>query len=279
MKHSAYFHHCLYGVAMVLSLSAGSTHAAYIVIDNFNSLLAGNIDGQNGWSGDSANIGEVALDPAGGSNQVLQVSTDSGYLRHVAALANNSSGTLFLRFRFEAHGRYDFGLSHVLPSEYSDFGPEMGMASATTGKPNNDFRVANEDGGSGEIYDNLELLSPDTWYNTWVQVDNAANTYQIWLNAVPGSDANPADQLDNDASETTFGFRTSTSDDLLNFFVKTGGGSSVQGQFYLDDIYLDQTELTLVNPAAVPLPPSWILMMSAGIPLLWRRRRVRPAQD
>jgi hypothetical protein len=147
-------------------------------------------------------------------------------------------------------GTYSFGLSHLLnPDEFSDFGPELGMAAETAGDPGNDFRVAN--GSTIGIYDVLETLTPGTWYNTWVLVDHSADTYQVWMNADPGGDAQASDQMANDAAETVFGFRTATASDLINFFIKTGGGSSpVDGRFYIDDIYLENTGATnLSNPA------------------------------
>ena len=160
---------------------------------------------------------------------------------------------LFLRFRFEEHGAYSFGPSHASnPEEFIDFGPEVGMAGATASDPSNDFRVAN--GSTAGIYDTLDTLAPDTWYNTWIQVDNASDVYQVWMNSVPGGDAQSSDQLDNDAAEAVFGFRTSTATDLQTFFVKTGGGNSpVDGRFYLDDIYLEDTDgLNLSNPVPIP---------------------------
>ncbi|MGB5728845.1 MAG: choice-of-anchor U domain-containing protein, partial [Thiogranum sp.] len=56
--------------------------------------------------------------------------------------------------------------------------------------------------------------------------------------------------LENDVAETVFGFRTTTGGDLINFFIKTGGGfSPLEGRFYLDDIYLETTDDTnLSNP-------------------------------
>jgi hypothetical protein len=147
-------------------------------------------------------------------------------------------------------GTYSFGLSHLLnPDEFSDFGPELGMAAETAGDPGNDFRVAN--GSTIGIYDVLETLTPGTWYNTWVLVDHSADTYQVWMNADPGGDAQASDQLANTSAETVFGFRTATASDLINFFIKTGGGASpVDGRFYVDDIYLEDTgNANLSNPA------------------------------
>jgi hypothetical protein len=73
------------------------------------------------------------------------------------------------------------------------------------------------------------------------------------MNSTPDGDAQVDDQLDNDVGETLFGFNFTNADALVNFLIKTGGGSSPpDGRFYLDDIYLeDSTALNLLNPLAI----------------------------
>ena len=173
---------------------------------------------------------------------------------------------LFLRFRFEEHGEFSFGLSHLLiPYEYSDFGPELGMASATAGDLNNEFRVAN--GLTNGVYDVLEMLVPGSWYNIWILVDKTSDTYQVWMNSVPDGDAQAGDQLKNDAAESLFGFRTPTNKDLVSFFIKTGGNKSpVDGRFYIDDIYLEDSDgINLNNPLAPIIQKTtslpWLLLL------------------
>jgi len=237
-------------LSRIAGLCAGlmvvSAQAAFQVVDDFDSLTLGNINGQNGWDV-MLTSGEVVLDPAGGSNQTLKVTTESGTLHKAASVAQDTTRMLFLRLRFEEHGQFSFGLSHLLnPDEFGDFGPELGMAAATASDPNNDFRVAN--GLTTEIYDVLTTIEPGTWYNTWVLVDTTSDTYQVWMNSDPGGSAQASDQLANDAAETLFGFRTPTATDLINFFIKTGGGNSpVDGRFYIDDIYLEDTDDTNLN--------------------------------
>ena len=240
-------------LSTVAGLCAGlmlvHAQAAFQAVEDFDSLTLADIDGQNGWTA-SLNSGEVVLDPAGGSNQVLRVLTESGDLYKAASVTEGTTRMLFLRFRFEEHGAYSFGLSPASrPEEYVDFSPELGMAAATAGDPNNELRAAN--GSTLNIYDVLEALAPSVWYNVWIMVDAGTDTYQVWLNADPGGAADNGDLLDNDEAETVFGFRTATAGDLFNFFIKTGGGASpVDGRFYLDDIYLEDTDaVNLSNPA------------------------------
>jgi len=232
-----------------------SAHASFQVVDDFDNLMLGNIDGKNGWVA-TLTSGEVILDPSDNNNQTLKVSTESGILHKAESIDQDTTRMLFLRLRFDTHGRYSFGFSHLLnPDEYSDFGPELGMAAETASDPNNDFRVANN--LTTGIYDVLDTLAPGTWYNVWVLVDNTSNTYKVWMNSVPGRDARATDQLKNSAGKSEFGFRTSASD-LINFFIKTGGGDSpVDGRFYIDDIYLENTtDINLINPTPT-IDMSW----------------------
>jgi hypothetical protein len=128
------------------------------------------------------------------------------------------------------------------------------------------------------VYDVLEALAPTTWYNTWVLVDTTSDTYQVWMNSVPGGDAQASDQLANDVAESLFGFRTPTPTDLINFFIKTGGGASpIDGRFYIDDIYLEDTNgINLNNPvSAVPIPATVWLFGSGLLGLVGIARRMK----
>jgi hypothetical protein len=248
--------HGIRRLAGILGLCAGlvlsNAQAAFQLVEDFDSLTLGNINGQNSWF-DTDNSGQVVVDPDGGTNQALVVNTESAVLHRALTVPQDTSRMLFLRFRFQEHGAYSFGLSPMSnPVEYADFGAELGMAAATTGDPNNELRAAN--GSTVNVYDVLETLTPSTWYNVWVRVNTSSSTYEVWLNADPGGGADSTDQLDNDAAETVFGFRTIGAGELLNFFIKTGGGTSpVDGRFYLDDIYLEDTDaVNLSNPAGTP---------------------------
>ena len=223
-----------------------NAQAAFRAVETFDSLNLADVNGQNGWDSDPG-IAEVVLDPSGSSNQVLEVLTESGELFKAAQVAAGTTRMLFLRLRFEEHGRYSFGLSFASnPTEYIDFQPELGMAAATTSDPGNDLRVAN--GLGTEIYDELKKLVPGIWYNVWVLVNNDTETYEVWLNSNPGGSATASNKLSNSAGDTLFGFRKTPGTDLKNFFIKTGGGSSpVNGRFYIDDIYLENTGSTNLN--------------------------------
>ena len=212
--------------------------AEFIPVDTFETLPLGPIDDLNGWQA-RHDTSVVCLDPEDETNQVLAVTTDSTWLYKNAFIPNESVRTLFLRFRFGEMLNYSFGMSDFSsPDQFGHFEVELSMTNAT-----NELRV-NDDG----TYEVLRVLSPDTWYNVWLQIDNLNDHSRIYLHNRPGEDATEADLLDSDG-QTEFVFRDGRAGNLLNFYIKTGGGSGPGGPLYLDDIYLEDVDgLNLSNP-------------------------------
>ena len=58
---------------------AVTAQAAFQVVENFDDLALGNINGQNGWLA-TPGSGFVVLDPSSSNNQALKVITESGNL-------------------------------------------------------------------------------------------------------------------------------------------------------------------------------------------------------
>ena len=77
-------------LAGILGLCAGlilsNAQAAFQLVEDFDSLILGNINGQNSWV-DSDNSGQVVLDPDGGTNQALVVNTESAVLHRAVTVA------------------------------------------------------------------------------------------------------------------------------------------------------------------------------------------------
>ena len=215
-------------VALGAVIATGGVAAAgYIMVDNFDGLELGPIEGQNEWRAPADNSA-VTLDPENASNQVLSVLTESTYLTHPTVVPEGEARMFFLRFRYEEQLSVSFGLTQsAFPTQFGDFDVELSLTSTR-----DELRI-NDDG----TYKELITLEDEHWYNCWLYVDNAADVSSIWLHDRPGEAATAADQLAIDGS-TEFPFRTIASTDLKSFFIKTGGGDGVAGPLILDDLYL-----------------------------------------
>jgi hypothetical protein len=229
---------CL-GLAVLLAcLSFEAAYSDFVLVEDFEGLIPGPIDDQHGWFA-AHDTSVVTDDPAGGDNQVLAVTTDSTRLYREARIPDGTVRMFFLRIRFADLQNYSFGMSDRLtPDQFHDFEPELSMTNASY-----DLRI-NDDG----TYDVLDTLTPNTWYNVWMLIDNATDDTQVYLHNRPGQPATPEDLLDAEG-QTVFDFRSGSAGDLVNFYIKTGGGSGSGGPFYIDDMYLEDSDgLNLDNP-------------------------------
>jgi len=222
--------------------SFATSRADYELVADFDDLIAGPIAGQDGWYAAASTI--VTADPQNPFNQVLAVTTDSTLLYHALLVPNGTTRFVFLRFRFDGQVSCSFGLSDVaFPDEFGHFEVEFSLTNAQ-----NDLRI-NDNGH----YVELLSLEPGTWYNLWLFVDNTADQFTCYLNTYSFTGASTDDLLVA-GTQSSFVFRNEAAGDLLNFYVKTGGGSSGNaGPLYIDDIYVESTaEWNFHNPAVQP---------------------------
>jgi len=225
---------------LAIILIAGAAEAAFRPVEDFEALELGPLDGQNGWRAFSVNSA-VVTDPAGGTNQALQVVTESTRLYRELTLPDGTTRMMFLRFRYEDHLNFSMGTCEAtVPDQFGDFDVELNMA-------NNDDDLRINDDGS---YRNLTVLKPELWYNVWLLIDNAEDVTAVWLHARPGEPALPTDRIST-AGQSLFQFRDQLVGDMRTFFIKTGGGSGVLGPLHIDDIYLENSDAkNLDNPAS-----------------------------
>lgn len=228
---------------ILLVLCISDVRAEFVVLDNFDELVAGPIDGQNDWEVVGLG-GEVVTLPTNSTNQALELDVTSGVVRKGAVIPNGDTRMLFMKFSFDGQHTYSFGMSQVFsPAEFVDFGPELRRASAL-----NLLEIHN-----GQTYDVLAALEPRVWYNVWANIDNDSGNTQVWMHSREGDGALASDQLDADG-QIEFDFRSDYNTDLVNFFIKAADGGSGTGLLWIDDIYLENSDsLNLSNPTALLL--------------------------
>lgn len=236
----------------LIAASLGGVNKAeadYLLIENFEALDLGDIDGQNGWNASSLG-GDVVTLPSEGDNQSLKLIVNSGVLYKPLTIANGEKRMLFLRFRYEGQHNYSFGMSHLSsPDEYDDFGPELRKSAAL-----DNFKIHD-----GHTYADLTTLLPATWYNLWIYIDNDLGNSQVWLHDRDGEAPIATDLLDAEG-QTVFDFRTDLNQDLVTFYLKAADGGSGNDPLWIDDIYLENTPtLNLTNP--IPEPASAVLVI------------------
>lgn len=215
-------------IAMFLAI--GTARAEFQMIEDFEDLIPGPIDEQNGWvAADTSSA--VVVFPTGGDNQVLSVITESTHLHKATLLPEGETRMLFFRFRFGSQLSCSFGMSDLVnPSRFDHFEVELSLTNST-----GELRI--KDGGT---FDVIAMVESDTWYNTWLLIDNTTNEIQIWMHDRGSQPATAADQLEMEG-QTVFTFRNGGTNDLQTFYIKTGGGSGVVGPLLIDDIYLEET--------------------------------------
>ena len=202
--------------------------------------------GKNGWATGSnkpaAGVFTVQADPGNAANKALRIDKlgDESRLRAVntspaVVIPAKGTATVFLRVRSEGDKAVDISFGH------SDK-----QAEAAGAKPEYaDHRIqyvlhAREQeirgGSDGEVVDggSASVLAPATWYSLWFVVNNAARTYDVYIQG--------GAYKTQTAVATKVPFRASAeikADQPLDRFFITVDDESA-GTAYVDDLCVDQ---------------------------------------
>jgi glucose/arabinose dehydrogenase len=242
---------------LILLAQTSPTDAAWEKLADFEAHTVGtNVSSAGGWvSNGTPTTTPVLLDPTGAANQVLAVQAFTSarvYLNNTTArIPNNSTATLFLRFRFNGQKNYSFGMSDVAaPADFGAFESQFNHNNAA-----NDARM--RDAAAFTPLSPASPHQPNTWYNIWMVINNSTDTTTVYIDSTtpPGASTSA---LQSNGAKTAFTFRNSgggtVANDLLSFAVLTGGAGGTDeghnGELYIDDIWIDKAGQNLVNPVS-----------------------------
>jgi hypothetical protein len=254
--------------------------AAATLVDDFDSYTPGAVGTvTEKWEG-TANA-TIAVDPVDNTNKVIQIAEGGGtgqqsaygILSSEATVANNTTKTMFLRFKATAALDESFGLTNVdAPllggDQWTDFRVQVAVVNGT---------IRARDGSLTRTLANTagtQIAVNTNWYNLWVIVDNAADTIKLYLNQNGDSGATEADLLVNVASltQSTFAFRTATTEALDRFYWRAQNNTNTR-MLMIDDIYI-MSGTDLSNPAGVlgahnPTPAHGATNVATDTTLSW----------
>src|SRR5688500_10482773 len=214
--------------------AAVSARADFQLVENFQDIPAGALQGQRGWT---ATLTQVKADPAQAGNQVASFEAGNGSAYLPLSIPEGATATLFFRaYSPEETALVDWfaGVSDVAISgigAFGDFETQIGVAGAQS---LDKLKIRDGSGGNADS----ETFAPRVWYKIWVVIDNATDTYEVFMK---GGDLAEQTQIDRDSNgNTSFVFRNSAAgaqpNDLIRFLALT---SAVHGSpMLLDDLYL-----------------------------------------
>ncbi len=232
--------------AVALIIAAGNAGA--VVLEDFDGLAPGMLDGTAGWHADS-DAARIGRDFTNAGNQFwYQAGRSNNIYRGLgeAAVADESTSTLFFRFFASSSGaNHAFGLSDVaVPQSRGDF--EVGGLVADDGgnvklqaASGGGYVDLSENGGAG----NLDV---NTWYNVWMVADNTADRADYYIQ---GGGIETQRKV---GSGLPF-HNGAAANDLVSFYAQTVGSN--KDSVLIDDIHLSAGTV-LSNPAPVASPPA-----------------------
>jgi hypothetical protein len=282
MKQSPILRTPVLACALSLALAAVSS-AAFVPFDTFDSYSPGALNGRgpagNTWT---AQTGATLIDSGAGD---LRARMDGAASipnfrglgpAGLSILDSSTAATVYWNFTISAPGagnNWNFILPDVAApadtagSSEVQFNYDASQASAFRGRNAGAFKFLSLDGTvAGRVLPIAGVL-----YNAWFEINNSANTYQIFLQ----SDADPAIStrklmFADDGTGSTFGFRNGAA---ANDLIAANMGSGATGSIVtFDDIYVDTAGLNAANPN-VPEPSSLMLLGVASLAAFLRRRR------
>lgn len=217
-------------ICMIFLLSAIVAQAA--LVDDFEGYSPGIISQVTGGNwvpffvtgtdpGNDSGVRQIAADPTDALNQLIFIETTNagqygmyGVFPDGTAIADGTTGTFFTKFYVTTTALdQSFGLTSIETPTSGGFGNFNCQVALVRGN-----LLVRNGGGSTTV----GTFSAETWHYLWIVVDNAANTYDVYINST-GADATIADRV-----AQNFAFRSGVADgDMRRFYTVANYGSNI----------------------------------------------------
>jgi hypothetical protein len=241
----------------------------FTLVDNFEAGLDGFTVTQASYGTGSATIVNDPVPSTSLYNKVLSMNAGDVNTNNLVVttpipnIVEGSYGTVFLRFAVDSSSSATNGTLAISPLEMP--GVNVWGDANILLNPNTSEQISYRDGTVyTPVVDPRENL---TWYQAWYLIDTASDTSSLYLQG--GAYSEPTLVAED------FAFRKNvTGEDLMSvmFLLNSGvAGDSVpnfNGSIFVDDIYVDNSTLTIANPLAGmenPTPTTGFLKTSSSV--------------
>jgi len=265
----------------VVMIALLSSMSFAVMVENFDSYSLGAIDETGSLTGGvwvespvhpTATV-NIAIDPSNAGNQVIGVRNNSdtvasgqvgvyGVLSGGSIVGASETKTLFTKvYTSQTASDISFGFcASDVPTSWSQMNAYFSLVgSNTSGQA--EFRARNA-GANTKIGN----FTANTWMYVWLVVDNAANTYDVYMNTT-GADATATDLLADN-----FVFRTGAADgDLDRLFIMCNNGSFGGVPYNTTTTYYDNIAISDGVDLTIPEPATMLILGLGGLTLLRKR--------
>lgn len=258
----------LLSLAVIAAIASPAT-AAFTLVEDFESYTVGTYNG--GSTAFVANGGPWQSSNGGATGLVSIENDGDNYLawgwnagvrganRTAPTIADGDVGAYYFQISTtDATPDTSYGLSDLATGGLANFG-DFEVQVALTYSAADGIRFGARNGGTFQQL--VTGLSADTWYDVWVSVDNAADTYDVYF----GTSGDPSILGSKVADD--FGFRNgAASNDLVTFM--TLANNHEDNNANLDNIYYSNTAIP--EPSSVAL--AGLACVATGLLSRCRRR-------
>jgi len=226
------------GIVFLLAVCAAQAY----MVDNFEQYASGQVEAvTTTWTAVPAGYSNTMIgsDFRNPLNQVLTAVAQSGQgrggfmtLPEEAWVPEGATRTMFIRFRASNNATdHSFGLTNVdAPTTWNDFRTQVALVGGT---------IRARSGSSTVTLSNIDYGWGQPFYNVWVVIDNASDTYHVYMTQGE-ADATEADRL----TTTAFSFRSASTEDLDTFFFFSNNNDQ---RIWYDDLHILEGAV-LTNP-------------------------------